>query len=82
MRPPRKNSVSAPTIVVEIVYRDGLKGGPLVARNFFLALPGYCLTKSAHLLIILCSALTCLVVDIKLFYTSEQILKERTRLVK
>ena len=31
-------------------YRDGLKGGPLVARNFSLALPGCCLVKQVHLL--------------------------------
>ena len=37
-----------------VTYRDGLKHEPLVARNFCLALPGYCLAKQIYLLADLC----------------------------
>ena len=35
--------------------RDGLKGGPQVARNFCLALLGCCLAKQLYLLLHLCT---------------------------
>ena len=37
------------------LYRASLKGGPQVARNFCLALPGCCLAKLVHLLEHLCT---------------------------
>ena len=39
-------------------YRDGLKGGPSIAINFSLILPGFCLAKQVHLLAHLCRWLT------------------------
>ena len=45
-------------------YRDGLWGRPYVAINFFMARPGCCLAKQAHLLVHLCT----LIIDRRRLY--------------
>ena len=51
------NQLQVDHMTENIIYRASLKGGPQVARNFCLALPGCCLAKQVHLLVHLCICL-------------------------